>query len=462
VPQLSSSFSISRLRAYFDGQVIAPGDSAYDEARTVFMGGFDGRPAVIIRPSDAQTVARVIALARETGLPFAVRSGGHSGAGHSTVDGGLVLDLRGLRTLEIARDRRSAWAGSGLTAGEYTRAVGEHGLATGFGDTGSVGLGGITLSGGIGYLTRKYGMTVDNVLGAELVTAAGEVLDVSADSHPDLFWAIRGGGGNFGIVTRFRYRLHPVESIVGGLLVLPATADVVRGVIDAAESASDDLSVIATVVPAPPLPFLPAQDHGRLVVMLLVCYAGDAGDGPRTIAPFRRLAEPIVDMIRPMRYPEIFPPDDPSYHPKAVARTMFVDRVDTHAAQTIVEALGRSDAPMRAVQLRALGGAMSRVPAEATAFAHRNSRVLVSIAAFYGGPDDKPRRERWVADVADALDQGDTGAYVGFLGDEGEARVRAAYPGATGARLRAIKRRYDPDNLFRRNQNIVPDGGATQ
>ena len=462
MPQSSSTLSISRLRADFDGQVIAPGDSAYDEARRLFMGGFEGRPAVILRPENARAVRSVIALARGSGLPFAVRSGGHSGAGHSTADDGIVLDLRALRTLEIDRSRRTAGAGTGLTAGEYSRGVAAHGLATGFGDTGSVGLGGITLSGGIGYLTRKYGLTIDNVLGAEIVTAAGEILDVNADSHPDLFWAIRGGGGNFGVVTRFHYTLQPVDSIVGGLLVLPATADVIRGVIEAADAAPEELSVIANAMSAPPLPFLPERYHGQLIVMLLVCYAGDGETAARTLAPFRALAEPIVDMIRPMRYPELFPPDDPSYHPKAVARTMFIDRVDVECAQAIVDALGRSDAAMRVVQLRALGGAMSRVPADATAFAHRKSRILVSIAAFYAGADDKPRRKAWVAEVADALQQSDTGAYVGFLGDEGEAGVRAAYPGATAARLRAIKRRYDPDNLFRRNQNIVPDGDGAR
>jgi FAD/FMN-containing dehydrogenase len=457
VPQLSASSSIERIRAEFDGQVIAPGDSAYDDARTVFLGSFDSRPAIILRPSNASAVARVIALARDTGLPLAVRSGGHSGAGHGTADDGIVLDVRGLTALDVDVNQRTAWAGTGLTAGEYSRAVAAHGLATGFGDTGSVGLGGITLSGGIGYLTRKHGLTIDNVLGAEIVTATGEILDVNADSHPDLFWGIRGGGGNFGVVTRFQYRLHPVDLVVGGLLVLPATPDVVRGVIEAADGAPDELSVIANVMSAPPLPFLPERYHGQLIVMLLICSAGDAEAGARTLAPFRNLAEPIVDMIRPMPYPELFPPDDPSYHPTAVSRTMFIDRVDARTAETIVDALRRSDAPMRVVQLRALGGAMARVPADATAFAHRQSRILVSVAAFYSGAGDKPRRETWVIEVARALHQGDNGAYVGFLGDEGEARVRAAYPDPTASRLRAIKRRYDPDNLFRRNQNICPD-----
>jgi FAD/FMN-containing dehydrogenase len=446
---------IPTLRAELNGSVIALGDSGYDNARTIFLGGFDVRPAVIVRPNDAAGVARVIALARETGLPLAVRSGGHSGAGYSTVEDGIMLDVRGLRALDVDAKARTAWAGSGLTAGEYSRAVGEQGLATGFGDTGSVGLGGITLGGGIGYLTRKHGMTIDSVLAAELVTAAGGVIHVDDASHPDLFWAIRGGGGNFGVVTRFKYRLHPVDRVVGGMLLLPATPEVIVGIIDRAWEAPEELSLIANVMPAPPMPFVPQEHHGRLSVMILLCYAGDEESGARAVAPLRSLAAPIVDMVRPIRYPEMFPPDDPSYHPAAISRTMFIDRVDRPTAETIVGYLQRSDASMRVAQLRVLGGAMARVPPDATAFAHRQSRILVNVAAFYEGPD-RPMREAWVAEFSKALNQGDDGAYVSFLGDEGDARVRAAYPGATWSRLAAVKAKYDPANVFSRNHNVLP------
>jgi FAD/FMN-containing dehydrogenase len=456
VKHFPSSLSIPSLRAALSGRVIAPDDADYDQARTIFLGGFDRYPAVIVRPSDASDVARVVTLARESGLPLAVRSGGHSSAAHSTTEGGIVLDLRDMKALNIDADGRTAWAEAGLTAGEYSTAVGAHGLATGFGDTGSVGIGGITLAGGIGYLTRKYGLTIDSVLGAEVVTADGDVLQVDAESHPDLFWAIRGGGGNFGVVTRFRYRLHPVNRIVGGLLLLPATPDVIVGVIEAAKAAPEDLSTIANVMPAPPMPFVPAQYHGQLVVMILMCYAGDADAGARAVAPFRALAEPVADMIRPMSYPEIFPPEDGSYHPKAVGHTMFIQTVDHGAAETMLDYLWSSDATMRVTQLRVLGGAMSRVAADATAFAHRDAPILVNVAAFYDGPNDRPAREAWTKELAAGLHQGNDGAYVAFVADEGEARVRAAYPGATWDRLTAIKARYDPANLFALNQNISP------
>jgi FAD/FMN-containing dehydrogenase len=453
--QLSSSLSIPSLRAAFSGRLIVPEDAEYDDARTVFMGGFDPKPAVIVRPAEASDVARAIGLARKTGLPLAIRSGGHSGAGHSTADGGIVVDLRDMKAIDVDVAAQTAWAETGLSAAEYSNAVGEHGLATGFGDTGSVGIGGITLSGGIGYLVRKHGMTIDSLLAADLVTADGDVLRVDESSHPDLFWAIRGGGGNFGVVTRFKYRLHPVDRAVGGMMMLPASVDTILGVIRASEAASENLSVIANVMPAPPMPFLPAEHHGKLVVMLLMCYAGDAESGAREIAPFRALAQPLADMVRPIKYPEMFPPDDPSYHPKAVARTMLIDSVDRSTAETILDHIQRSDAALRVAQLRVLGGAMGRVPSDATAFAHRDAHILVNVAAFYDG-DDFPVRRAWVEGLAKALHQGNDGAYVGFLVDEGEARIRAAYPGDTWDRLAAVKARYDPENVFRRNQNVAP------
>jgi FAD/FMN-containing dehydrogenase len=358
----SQSSWIPRFRAALGDRVIAADDAGYDEARTIFLGGIDRRPAVIIRPARASDVARVVTLARESGLPLAVRSGGHSGAGHGTTHGGVVLDLRGMKALEVDAGGGTAWAETGLTAGEYSTGVGKYGLATGFGDTGSVGIGGITLSGGIGYLTRKYGLTIDSVLAAELVNADGELLHVDATSHSDLFWAIRGGGGNFGVVTRFQYRLHPVDRIVGGILLLPATPDAIVRVMEAAEAAPEELTAIVNVMPAPPMPFVPESYHGQLVVMIQLCYAGDAEAGARALAPFRSLAEPVADMVQPMRYPEIFPPEDPSFHPTAVGRTMFVDTFDRGTAETVINYLRRSDASVRVAQLRVLGGAMARVP----------------------------------------------------------------------------------------------------
>jgi FAD/FMN-containing dehydrogenase len=449
-----SSLSIPDLRTELKGRVVAPGDADYDEARRLFAGGFDRKPDVVVQPADATEVAKVVNLARETGQPLAVRGGGHSAAGHSVSDGGITLHLGAMKALDVDAGARTAWAQGGLTAGEYTTAVGEQGLATGFGDTGSVGLGGITLGGGVGFLSRKYGLTVDNLLAAELVTADGSVLQVSEQEHPDLFWAIRGGGGNFGVATRFHYRLREVPQIVGGLLILPATVEVVAGFIAAAEAAPEELSTICNVMVAPPMPFLPEEVHGQLIVMGMICYAGAPEAGERALAPFRALATPLADMLRPMPYSGMFPPEDPNYRPTAAAKNMYLDRVDEAVATTILEHLQASDAPVRVTQLRVLGGAIARVPAGATAYAHRTSRIMANVAAFYTGPDDKPAKEAWVDELVAALHQGDDGVYVNFLGDEGPDRVRAAYPNGAYDRLMEVKRRYDPDNLFRLNQNI--------
>src|SRR5919106_5324203 len=279
------------------GQVILPDDAIYKDARTVFYGGFDRHPAAIVRVKDASDIARVVSLARESGLELAIKSGGHSLAGHSVSEGGIVLDLSGMKNLEVDTEGLTAWAQTGLTAGEYTTAVGAHGLATGFGDTGSVGIGGITLGGGVGYLVRKHGLTIDDLLAAEVMTADGELLHVDADNHPDLFWAIRGGGGNFGVATRFKFRLHKVSTIVGGMLVLPATPEVIASFIAEAEAAPEELSTIANVMVAPPMPFVPEEYHGSIVIMALLAYAGGVADGERAIAPLRALAEPMADMV---------------------------------------------------------------------------------------------------------------------------------------------------------------------
>jgi hypothetical protein len=453
--------AIREFSSRVQGQLIRPNDGAYDEARSVFYGGFDRHPALIVRVKDATDVSHVVRLARESGLELAVRSGGHSVAAHSTTEGGIILDLSQMKGLEIDLQRRTAWAQTGLTAGEYTAAAGAHGLATGFGDTGSVGIGGITLGGGVGYLVRKHGLTIDDLISAEVVMADGELLRADAEIHPDLFWAIRGGGGNFGVATRFQYRLHEVDTIVGGMMILPATPEVISSFVAEADAAPEELSTIANVMVAPPMPFLPPEAHGQLVIMALLCYAGEVDEGERAIAPLRALAEPIVDMVKPMPYPEIYPPEDDDYHPVASARTMFIDTIDRSVAETIVEYLRTSSAQMSVAQIRVLGGAMARVPADATAFAHRSSRIMVNVAALYERPDEAAVYEPWITDFAATLRQGDDGAYVGFLGDEGEGRIREAYPGPTWQRLAEIKGRYDPTNLFRLNQNIRPSAQPT-
>ena len=439
------------------GQILTPTDPGYDQARTVFSGAVDRRPAMIVRVADAADVARVITLARDTGIELAVRGGGHSPAGHGVSEGGIVLDLSAMRALEIDAERRTAWAETGLTAGEYTTAAGAHGLATGFGDTGSVGIGGITLA-RRDRLPRRASTAspIDDLLAAEVVTADGELLRVDADNHPDLFWALRGGGGNFGVATRLQFRLHEVDTIVGGMLFLPATPEVIAAFIAEAEAAPEELSTIANVMPAPPLPFLAPEHHGRLVVMAMLVHAGDVEAGERAVAPFRALATPLADMLRPMPYPEMYPPSDGSYRPVAVGRTVFAesielrDRGDDRRAHRGSTAPGRSrSCASSAARWRACRPTRPRSPTATAASWPPSSRCT-------SDPEERPAHEAWVAGLAGELSHGEPGAYAGFLGDEGEERVRAAYPGATWDRLAAVKASYDPDNVFRLNQNIPP------
>ncbi|HEX5937714.1 MAG TPA: FAD-binding oxidoreductase, partial [Actinomycetota bacterium] len=408
-----------RLRKEVEGRVIAPDDAEYDDARAVFYGGLDKRPAAIVRVASDADVVRVIAEARDTGLELAVRSGGHSVAGHSTTEGGIVLDLSERRSLEIDAEDRTAWAESGVTAGAYSEAAAEHGLATGFGDSPSVGIGGITLGGGVGFLVRRFGLTVDALLAADVVTAAGEVLRTDEAAHPDLFWAIRGGGGNFGVATRFRFRLFEVPEVFGGILILPATPETVVGWAAASEASPEELSTIATIMKAPPMPFLPENTHGKLVLFGMVVHVGGGEVGERAVAPFRGLAEPLADMLKEMPYPGIYMEEQGDFHPIATDRTMFLHRVDEDVAATLLDRIRTSDAMMAAAQFRVLGGAMARVPADATAFAHRSSKIMVNVAALFESVEDRPRYEAWVQSFADELRQDDHGAYVNFLEDEG-------------------------------------------
>jgi FAD/FMN-containing dehydrogenase len=448
------------LRQRIAGRVVAPDDKDYDEVRKVLYDLDDHRPAAVVRVASAEDVAAVVNAARETGLELAVRSGGHSGASHSTTDGGLVIDLRDLQAVDVDAGARTAWAEAGATAEQVSRAADAHGLAVGFGDTGSVGIGGITTGGGIGYLTRKHGLTIDSLLAADVVTADGQIRRVDVDHDPDLFWAIRGGGGNAAVVTRFQYRLHEVGDAYGGMLFLPATADTIAGFIAAAEAAPEELGTILNVMPAPPMPFLPEDQVGKLVAWGLIFYAGPAAEGEKLVAPFRALADPIADFVRPMRYPEMFPPEEPqpADAPKFIpsSRILFIDHVDREVAQSIIDTIARAPSHMGVAQLRVLGGEMARIPADATAFAHRSAPIMVAVAGLTFDPSEHEANERFVDAFKTSLDQGVPGAYVNFLNDEGPDRVHDAYPDATWKRLAAIKAKYDPTNVFRRNQNVPP------
>jgi FAD/FMN-containing dehydrogenase len=454
-PQQTQDIPTEDLRSQLDGELITPQDGDYDEARHVFFKGIDRRPLAIARVAGAEDVSRVVTAARELGLELAVRSGGHSRAGHGTSDGGLVIDLSGMNSVEIDSEGTSAWVETGATAGRYTVATGERDRVTGLGDTGSVGIGGITLAGGIGFLVRKNGLTIDDLLAADVVTADGQVVRASEESEPDLFWAIRGGESNFGVATRLQLRLHEISEIVGGMMILPATPDTITGFLEASEAAPEELSTIANVIIAPPLPFVPEEVHGKPVIMGLMAYVGPPDQADGVIAPFRALAEAVADMVRPMRYPELY--EGPEQEAGLMTGTnFFADSLDAGGAEAILEQLPQSTAPMKAVQLRVLGGALARTPNDATAFGHRDRPLHVGVAAMYADPSERDAHASWTNGLADSLGKDRAGGYVGFMGEEDEETLRAAYPNGNWERLRDVKRRYDPDNLFRLNHNIPP------
>jgi FAD/FMN-containing dehydrogenase len=456
-PLLHEPLDLESLAGCINGRLIRPGDDEYEAARHVHQAAVDARPLAIVRAADARDVAFTVLFARDNELELAVRGGGHSVAGHGTIDGGLVLDLADMRGLHIDPDARVAWAQPGLTAIEFTEAVAAHGLATPFGDTGSVGIAGLTLGGGIGWLVRKYGLTIDSLLAVEIVTADGRQLVANETEHSDLFWAVRGGGGNFGVVTRFQFRLFPVGMILGGAVLLPPTADVLRGLVVAAQAAPRELSTIAFLVnAAPPLPFLAPEHHFKPAVIAMFVYDGDPEAGYAAIEPLRRLATPLGELAVPMPYPGIYQFTAEGATPNAsTMRSGFFNNLDDEAIETILGAMSAAPgAGMDFTQIRVLGGAMADVPPEATAFAHRDAGMMITLHAAHG--EDRAEADAWINRFFGALASKSSGVYSNFLDDEGQARVRDAYPLATYERLVAVKRRYDPSNLFRRNQNIRP------
>jgi len=449
---------IEMLGSMIRGSVIAPHHPDYDAMREVALAQFDRRPAAIIRVANAADVAAVLNFAQATDLPVAIRSGGHSTGGFGTADGALVIDVRDLNRIDIDVAGRTAWAGAGMTAGEVTRAVEQHGLIVGFGDSATVGIAGLTLGGGIGYLVRKHGLTIDSLLAVEIVTANGDIIVADKDHHPDLFWALRGGGGNFGVVTRFKYELHALPSFTGGPLVLPPTPEVIAGFVALADAAPAELSAIAMIMPIPPIPTVPDEAHGKLAFVAMMAYAGDPDAAQRALAPFRALATPLADMIATGPYSSLYMLDPPPEMRAMVSiRSRFADRFGIEEARALVAAAKSCTAPMSMSQIRVLGGAHVAVPADATAFAHRSSRFMVSFLAMYGGgPDVIAAQERWVSDSLAAVVPVGAGTYVNFLCADEAQNHSVAYPTATRQRLAQVKRRYDPENLFRLNTNIAP------
>ncbi len=456
-----SERTVRSLEQQLRGEVVRPEDAAYDQARQVWNAAVDRRPALIVRPRDVDDVIAAVAFSRAHGVPIAVRSGGHSAAGHGTVDDGIVVDLSLMKRFALDPARRIVAAGPGLTWGAFNDLTAANGLATPGPDVGAVGLGGHTLGGGFGWLSRKYGMTIDNLLAAEVVTAAGELERASAEENRDLFWALRGGGGNFGIATELTYRLHPVDTVIGGAIVYPASGAVLRDYVEAAAAAPDELATITFTMLAPPAPFIPAEAHGKPAFLMIGCYVGDPEESEQAYAPLRNLGggAPLADTIAPLPYPALFEMTKmgETHRPQAI-RAGFMTAIDDAALDAIVDAVGHATSPFGAVMLRVLGGAIARVPAEAAAFSHRDKPIYFGVSNAWEDPRD-PRAEdhaAWTESLWRVLAPRTAGAYANFLGDEGDDRVRAAYSPANFARLAAIKRRYDPDNVFRLNANIPP------
>ena len=451
------ALDLEAFEASLHGSIIFPGSPEYDVARQVNSARADKRPALIVRAADAADVARTVNLARESGLALSVRGGGHSLAGYGTNDGGIVLDLGAMKGLHIDPERRVAWAQPGLTAKEYSVAAAAHGLATPFGDTGSVGISGLTLGGGIGWLVRKFGLAIDALEAVEIVTADGRQVTASPDSHPDLFWAVRGGGGNFGVVTRFQFKLYPVGEILGGALFMPATRDVLRSLVPIASSAPEELTTISFLMAMPPAPFVPAEMVGTMSLAIMFVWSGDHADGQAALQPFRDVATPLVELAMPMPYPGIYQMLEQAEHRAlGVHRSRFMSTLDDDAVDAILDAVAAPSSPMTMIQLRVLGGQMARVPSTDTAFAHRDAAVMAMILTLYEDPSTEAAHVAWTEALHEKLATNEVGVYSNFLEAEGEERIRQAYPSGTYERLADVKRRYDPANLFHLNQNIRP------
>jgi FAD/FMN-containing dehydrogenase len=427
----------------------------------VWNGAIDRRPALIARASGTGDVVSAVRFAREQGLPVSIRGGGHSAAGWAVADDALMIDVSALKEILVNPAARTAVAGSGLVWRELDAATQAYGLATTGGVDGTTGIAGLTLGGGLGWLDRLAGLACDNVLGAEIVTADGQVLEVSADDHPDLYWALRGGGGNFGVVTSFTYGLHPVTEVYGGLLgyTTDRAIEVLQAFRETGADAPDRLALYAGLVTAPPAPFVPEHLRGQRVVSLIPVYFGAAEEARRALAPLLAAVPPVLDMTKPMSYQEVQRLVD-GLNPPAMHHyytSEWLHGVDDQTIDELVATAADAPSPWSAIILKRMGGAAGRVPADATAFWYRDAAYHLDIHAQWAPGSPPEPYMAWARAVRQAARRDWAGGgYVNFIAaDEGSGRVRAAY-GGNYARLARIKAAYDPDNFFRINNNIAP------
>jgi FAD/FMN-containing dehydrogenase len=461
IPRIDTA-AVDELRGRLRGSAVLPGEAGYDEARTVWNAMIDRRPALAVRCRGAADVCAAVRFARDQGLRLSVKGGGHNIAGSAVCDGGVLVDLSAMRSVRIEPQRRVAHVEGGCTLADFDREAQAFGLATPTGINSTTGIGGLTVGGGFGWLSRSLGLTVDNLLSADVVSAAGELVRASATENPDLFWAIRGGGGNFGVVTSFELRLHPVGPTVTSGLVVHALDDapaVLRFYREFMRTAPEKLACWFVMRQAPPLPFLPPEWHGRHVLVLALCYAGDPAEGEQAAAPLRAFGSPIADVVGPHPFTAWQAVLDPLLAPGA--RNYWKSHDFAALPDGLVEVLVRHARtipdPQTEIAFANLGGAVSRVPAEDTAYRGRDAEFVLNVHGRWSDPAKDAECIAWARGLFDAAAPFSTGgAYVNFLTEDEAGRVRQAY-GANYERLVEIKRRYDPANLFRANQNIAPD-----